>query len=250
MINANVTNAWKIEQALLIRDDLVNGNLTMTQIRRRMQELTVQNFVGELAVAMLKHLYLQRTVNDIGDLNVPCSKSTECDAEFAGYIGHLMQKGKWPLKRKRVEQYHEGILKRFRLHYSSQVQHKMLYLPTFGQRSKEIEKKRKSEGTDEIQGETEDPDDEADASKLKGTELKRDRIKWQHTRRACALCSSTGIKRETMFECESCQVPLCNKPLSSAQLGSKSCFEKWHSVEDLKRERSRRQRALDVHRQS
>lgn len=61
-------------------------------------------------------------------------------------------------------------------------------------------------------------------------------------RRRCALCSSTTNKRDTSYQCTICCVPLCMTVINSGD--SKSCFEKWHTLQELRREQLRRRSIL------
>eukprot|EP00521_Asterionellopsis_glacialis_P017185 CAMPEP_0195296994 /NCGR_PEP_ID=MMETSP0707-20130614/20589_1 /TAXON_ID=33640 /ORGANISM="Asterionellopsis glacialis, Strain CCMP134" /LENGTH=202 /DNA_ID=CAMNT_0040358659 /DNA_START=59 /DNA_END=668 /DNA_ORIENTATION=- len=64
-------------------------------------------------------------------------------------------------------------------------------------------------------------------------------------RQACVMCftpGADGIKRETTHYCAVCDVPLCVTPFSTTN--SSTCFQKWHHVQDLPREQTRRTQAL------
>ena len=61
-------------------------------------------------------------------------------------------------------------------------------------------------------------------------------------RKACVLCSTTQHKRDTVWKCTVCEVPLCMKPLSKH--GGKSCYMKWHEVQNLKQKQTRHSEML------
>ena len=63
-------------------------------------------------------------------------------------------------------------------------------------------------------------------------------------RAACALCFAKGkVRRDSCFYCSICQVPLCIIPFKNGSADN-TCFKKWHTVSDLKREHTRRKQQL------
>ena len=116
MINAIVVNAWRLDQSYMVRYDLMHGGLTFAQIRRKLQKCnTVQDYNHNLGLQLLKTLSLEMVANRE-------AYHTEAMAEQELQIAQKLKvTGTWPLKRNRVQQFHEGELKRMRL--SSVINH-------------------------------------------------------------------------------------------------------------------------------
>ena len=56
-------------------------------------------------------------------------------------------------------------------------------------------------------------------------------------RRKCALCglskSNENLMRNTTWMCSICEVPLCTTIFKGQREDCKTCFDRWHSCEDL-----------------
>ena len=63
-------------------------------------------------------------------------------------------------------------------------------------------------------------------------------------RSICVLCFVKGqVRRDSCFYCSVCKVALCITPFQNGSTDN-TCFKKWHTAKDLKREHSRRQQLL------
>jgi hypothetical protein len=67
-------------------------------------------------------------------------------------------------------------------------------------------------------------------------------------RRMCALCSTTKYQWASSFQCSICKVALYTRPLKGAPANYTTCFVKWHTCEDIRRESTRRTSALGTSR--
>jgi hypothetical protein len=125
LMSAILINSWRCLQACtIVRPFLLNTpNPSVTELRRQLYRMTVEDFKFSFAKKLLKTLAIERNNFRNQPAALPNVVGTREDDEIANLILELRGTGKFPPYRHRSHLFNKNPLKRIRMHQSAACKH-------------------------------------------------------------------------------------------------------------------------------